>query len=69
MIRHYLKKEISYIENAVENFLNNYNEEFLLKFKEEIPYYGNVIYLGGGAGYHTKTVTSSLLKNESIRLK
>ena len=63
------KKEISYIENAVENFLNNYNEEFLLKFKEEIPYYGNVIYLGGGAGYHTKTVTSSLLKNEVDKVK
>ena len=63
------KKEISYIENAAENFLNNYNEEFLLKFKEEIPYYGNVIYLGGGAGYHTKTVTSSLLKNEVDKVK
>ena len=63
------KKEISYIENAVENFLNNYNEEFLLKFKEENPYYGNVIYLGGGAGYHTKTVTSSLLKNEVDKVK
>ena len=63
------KKDISYIENAVESFLNNYNEEFLLKFKEENPYYGNVIYLGGGAGYHTKTVTSSLLKNESDKVK
>ena len=63
------KKDISYIENAVENFLNNYNEEFLLKFKEENPYYGNVIYLGGGAGYHTKTVTSSLLKNEPDKVK
>ncbi len=63
------KKSISYIEEAVENFLNNYNEEFLLKFKEESPYYGNVIYLGGGAGYHTKTVTSSLLKNEPDKVK
>lgn len=63
------KKSISYIEEAVENFLNNYNEEFLLKFKEENPYYGNVIYLGGGAGYHTKTVTSSLLKNEPDKVK
>ena len=63
------KKSISYIEEAVENFLNNYNEEFLLKFKEENPYYGNVIYLGGGAGYHTKTVTSSLLKNERDKVK
>ena len=63
------KKSISYIEEAVENFLDNYNEEFLLKFKEESPYYGNVIYLGGGAGYHTKTVTSSLLKNEPDKVK
>ena len=63
------KKSISYIEEAVENFLNNYNEEFLLKFKEENPYYGNIIYLGGGAGYHTKTVTSSLLKNKSDKVK
>lgn len=63
------KHGISYIEGAIEQFLTNYNEEFLAKFREEKVYNGNIIYLGGGAGYHTKTAISALLKNDAKKVK
>ncbi len=51
------------IENAISSFLMNYNRVFLSKFEEEQQYDGQVIYIGGGAGYHTKTVTGSILED------
>lgn len=50
-----------YIVGAVNAFLNNYNKEFLSKFESEYLYDKDVIYLGGGVGYHSKTVTSQIL--------
>lgn len=62
--------DIDFIKTAIGDFLENYNDEFLSKFPKEELYNDDVIYLGGGVGFHSKTVTSSLLAGErdSIRL-
>lgn len=58
-----LNISIQDIEDAIVLALDNYNNEFLSKFESEELYQGNVIYIGGGAGYHTKTATSVVLEN------
>ncbi|MDD4377300.1 MAG: type III-A CRISPR-associated RAMP protein Csm5 [Eubacteriales bacterium] len=55
---------LDYIIQAIGQFLENYNKEFLSKFKQEKLYQKNVIYLGGGTGFHTKTVTSQILSKD-----
>lgn len=50
-----------YIREAINAFLRNYNNEFLSKFRTETLYDEDVIYLGGGVGYHSKTVTSQIV--------
>lgn len=62
--------DIDFIKTAIGDFLENYNDEFLSKFPKEELYNDDVIYLGGGVGFHSKTVTSSLLADErdDIRL-
>lgn len=62
--------DIDFIKTAIGDFLENYNDEFLSKFPKEELYNDDVIYLGGGVGFHSKTVTSSLLAGErdDIRL-
>ena len=59
---------VSFIQQAISEYLENYNREFLGKFESEELYSGNVIYLGGGAGFHTKTVTSNILSGERDRV-
>lgn len=61
---------IQFIKEAIGDFLENYNDEFLSKFPKGELYHDDVIYLGGGVGFHSKTVISSLLAGErdSIRL-
>lgn len=52
------------VKDAIRSFLQNYNKAFLSKFTDEVLYDGDVIYLGGGVGFHSKTVTSQLLDKE-----
>lgn len=54
---------VVYIMDAIKAFVKNYNQTFLSKFKSEKLYDENTIYIGGGVGYHSKTVTSQVLKN------
>lgn len=60
---------IGHITDAINRYLHNYNSEFLSKFGTEVLYDKDVIYLGGGAGYHSKTVTSQLLQKEKDRVE
>lgn len=57
------------IEDTIRYYLNNYNNEFLSKFKSEQQYNDDVIYLGGGTGYHTKTITSTVLAEEPKKVE
>ena len=61
--------KIQDIEAAIESFLNDYNEMFLQYFVHEELYRDNVIYLGGGVGFASKTITNQLLLNEKDRVK
>ncbi|MFQ7012104.1 MAG: type III-A CRISPR-associated RAMP protein Csm5 [Clostridia bacterium] len=60
---------IEQIRGSINVFLQGYNKLFLEKFQEETPYVKDVIYLGGGAGFATKTVLHDLLKNSKTRSK
>ena len=60
---------IEQIRSSINVFLQGYNKLFLEKFQEETPYVKDVIYLGGGAGFATKTVLHDLLKNSKTRSK
>lgn len=60
---------IEFIEQAICEFLQNYNREFLSKFEDEVLYEEDVLYLGGGVGYHSKTVTGNLLEGEKNRVE
>ena len=42
---------------------------FLKYFTDEVLYEGNIIYLGGGVGFASKTVTNHLLAGEPNRVK
>lgn len=63
------KITIQYIEEAIEEFLEDYNNMYLKKFQREVLYSGNVIYLGGGVGYVSKTVTNQLFSNDRRRVE
>lgn len=59
------------IEQIMESLQTNeeiYQRYFLNKFRKEKQDNGPVIYLGGGAGYGTKTVMYSILKEKSLRV-
>lgn len=58
-----------YIRQAIQEFLADYNEMFLKYFTSETLFEGNVIYLGGGVGFASKTVTNQLLAGEPNRVK
>ncbi len=58
-----------YIMQAIQEFLADYNGMFLKFFADEVLYEGNVIYLGGGVGFASKTVTNQLLAGEKDRVK
>lgn len=58
-----------YIVTAIENFLEDYNHMFLSHFSTEDQYHGQVLYLGGGVGYQTKTISNQLFARESDRVK
>ena len=62
-----LKVSPDYIQRAVNNFLKEYNDLFLSHFREEKQYRSDIIYLGGGTGYHTKTVTNRILADRKDR--
>lgn len=55
------------ILRAVENFLKFYNRSFGSKFGNNSDNYsGNILYLGGGSGFATKTVSYPLLGTNSV---
>lgn len=58
-----------YIRQAIKEFLADYNEMFLKYFRNETLYKGSFIYLGGGVGFASKTVTNQLLAGEPNRVK
>lgn len=58
---------IDEIRDSLNIFLRGYNRLFLEKFEEETLYDKDVLYLGGGAGFATKTVLHELLKNSKTR--
>lgn len=60
---------ISFIEEAIGKFLEDYNRLFLKYFPEEKQYAGNILYLGGGTGFPTKTVLNQILRREPDRVK
>lgn len=60
---------ISFIEEAIGRFLEDYNKLFLEHFSAEKQYAGNILYLGGGTGFPTKTVLNQILRREPDRVK
>ena len=60
---------VSFIEEAIERFLEDYNGMFLEHFSAEKQYAGNILYLGGGTGFPTKTVLNQILRREPDRVK
>jgi CRISPR-associated protein Csm5 len=52
---------------VVRKFYEDYAASFLSKFREGKNYGGSVLYIGGGAGYATKTVTWQLFKEDRAR--
>lgn len=60
---------IADIKNSIQRFLEDYNELFLSRFPEEDKYSGQIIYLGGGAGFPTKTVLNQILRDDPMRVK
>ncbi len=60
---------IEYIRTAVREFLDDYNEMFLKEFRDEKLYGENVIYLGGGVGFPSKTVLNQVLAARRNRVE
>ncbi|MCU6754801.1 CRISPR type III-A/MTUBE-associated RAMP protein Csm5 [uncultured Eubacterium sp.] len=60
---------IEQIRGSINLFLRGYNKLFLEKFKEETLYEKDVMYIGGGSGFATKTVLHELLKKSKTRSK
>ncbi len=60
---------LSFIQEAVFRFLEDYNRLFLQHFPEKKQYKGQVLYLGGGTGFPTKTVLNQVLQNEPDRVR
>ncbi len=60
---------ISFIEEAIGKFLEDYNKLFLEHFSAEKQYAGNILYLGGGTGFPTKTVLNQILRREPDRVE
>lgn len=62
---------IDYIKEAISDYLAIYNMLFLDNFTKEEQYNDNVIYLGGGTGFASKTVLNQILgrTNDSERVK
>lgn len=56
-----------FIRTAITHFLDDYNGMFLRHFEDEHQYRGNVIYLGGGVGFPSKTVLNQALSGEPER--
>ena len=63
------KKYFPYDENSLYRFINvMYNNEkscFLSKFPDIQPAQGNLLYIGGGSGFVSKTAVYSLTKNHN----
>ena len=53
--------DADYIMDAVDDFVAMYNQFFLENFADEELYDGNVVYIGGGVGFASKTVLNQVL--------
>lgn len=60
--------DAAYIKEAINEFLKDYNQLFLGEFEEEELYRDNVIYLGGGVGFPSKTVLNQVLRKRENRV-
>lgn len=58
-----------FIEQAICDFMTDYNEMYLKHFPEETQFKGMYIYIGGGVGFPSKTVLNRLLEHECERVK
>lgn len=56
------------IRAGINSNLTVYNEEFLSKFAEEERYFKDVLYIGGGVGFHSKTITGTVLRKEKDKV-
>lgn len=63
------KYTIEQIRQSINGFLKSYNELFLKSFSDETLFEKDVIYLGGGVGFASKTVTHPLLKDNPKRIQ
>ncbi len=63
------KYTIEQIRQSINGFLKSYNELFLKSFSNETLFEKDVIYLGGGVGFASKTVTHPLLKDNPKRIQ
>ncbi len=61
--------DIKYIKEAIAEFLQDYNDMFLEHFEKETLYRDDVIYLGGGVGFHSKTALNQVLKGNPKRVE
>lgn len=60
---------IEEIKIAISQFLDDYNTMFLKSFRDETLYQGQVVYLGGGVGFPSKTVLNQILEDETRRVE
>lgn len=60
--------QIDYIMSAIESFADQYKKVYSSKFSSNVvkDYGDNVIYLGGGVGFNSKTINHSLYKEKAI---
>ncbi|MCM1495121.1 MAG: type III-A CRISPR-associated RAMP protein Csm5 [Bacteroides sp.] len=56
------------IQNAVKNFASLYYEQFIKKFSNMEPPFEHTVWLGGGAGYVSKTVSYALFDKEAPKV-
>lgn len=61
--------DIKSLRDSVNVFLRTYNELFLQYFEKETLFDQDVIYLGGGSGFASKTIIHQLLANDAQRVK
>lgn len=56
------------IMKAIEQFTNTYYEYYLAKFKGMDRPTKHTVWLGGGVGYVSKTITYPLFKNDGVAI-
>lgn len=63
------KLTVDFIEKAICDFMEDYNELYLKYFPKETQFEGMHIYIGGGVGFPSKTVLNRLTAHKRDRVK